>query len=303
MKSSISPHHAALCAALSLSLLGCSHVRSEPGAPPPPAAPARAVAPAPQPADAVLQYRADLGLSDKQATQIRDAYDQAQGARKPLLGDKSLTPADRAAKLKGIAQTLDTSIEAALTPDQQAKLKALRLKTAASFQAQGRVQMISGPVGLTDDQKAKLKPILRDAFLRMNDVRSDTTLDAKAKGEKLCEIQKQMDADVAAVLTPDQQQKLKAYQEEGFVKIQTRVLLNWVNGVTALTPDQKPKVQTILEEMVRKTDAANADTTLSVPDRNKKIAGIRTDAYTAIDALLTDAQKAGFEKAVGIGKK
>ena len=105
-----------------------------------------------------------------------------------------------------------------LTPDQQAKLKALRLKTAASFQAQGRIQMLSGPVGLTDDQKAKLKPILSDAFLKMDDVRADATLDAKAKGQKLGEIQKQMDADVGAILTPDQQQKLKAYQEEGFAR-------------------------------------------------------------------------------------
>ena len=303
MRSRTSVHHAALCAALSLSLLGCSHARSEPGAPPLSAAPLKPAAAAPQPVDAVLQYRTDLGLSDKQATQVRDAYDQAQGARKPVLNDKSLLPSDRSAKLKEIAQTLDTSIDAALTPDQQAKLKALRLKTAASFQAQGRVQMISGPVGLTDDQKAKLKPILSDAFLKMTDVRADTTLDARTKGQRLGEIQKQMDADVAAVLTPDQQQKLKAYQEEGFVKIQTRVLLNWVNGVTALTPDQKPKVQIILEDLVRKTDEANADTTLSVPDRNKKIATIRTDAYTAIDALLTAGQRAGFEKVTGIGKK
>ena len=303
MKSRISFPHAALLAALSLSLLGCSHVHSQPGDPPQPAPPHAAAPAAPQPADAVLQYRADLGLSDKQATQVRDAYDQAQGARRPILNDKSLAPADRAAKLKAIAQTLDTSIDAALTPDQQAKLKALRLKTAASFQAQGRIQMLSGPLGLTDDQKAKLKPILSDAFLKMDDVRADTTLDAKTKGQKLGEIQKQMDTDVGAILTPDQQQKLKAYQEEGFVKIQTRVLVNWVNGVTALTPDQKPKVQTILEDLVRKTDAANADTTLTVADRNKKIAGIRTDAYTAIDALLTEAQKPGFEKVTGIGKK
>ena len=303
MKSSISRHHAALCAALSLSLLGCSHVRSEPGTVPPPVAPRPAAAAAPHPADAVLHYRADLGLSDKQASQIRDAYDQAQGARKPILDDKSLAPADRAAKLREIAQTLDTSIDAALTPDQQTKLKALRLKTAASFQAQGRIQMLSVPVGLTDDQKAKLKPILSDACLKMDEVRAEATLDAKTKGHKLGEIQKQLDAAVDAILTPEQQKKLKAYQEEGFVKIQTRVLVNWVNGVTALTPDQKPKVQTILEEMVRKTDAANADTTLTVADRNKKIAGIRTDAYTAIDALLTDAQKAGFERVTGIGKK
>ena len=297
------PHHAALCAALSLSLLGCSHARSEPGAPPPPVAPRPPAAAAPQPADAVLQYKADLGLSDKQAAQVRDAYEQAQGARRPILNDKSLAPAERATKLKEIAQTLDTSIDAALTQDQQAKLKALRLKTAASFQAQGRIQMLSGPVGLTDDQKAKLKPILSDAFLKMADVRADATLDAKVKGQKLREIEKDMDAAVDAVLTPDQQAKLKAYQEEGFVKIQTRVLLNWVNGVTALTPDQKPKVQTILEDLVRKTDEANADTTASVPDRNKKIAAIRNDAYTAIDALLTEAQKAGFEKVTGIGKK
>ena len=245
MKSSMSCQQPALCAALSLVLLGCSHVRSEPGIVPPPVAPRPPAAAAPQPADAVLQYRADLGLSDKQAAQIRDAYDQAQGARRPVLNDKSLAPAERSAKLKEIAQTLDTSIDAALTPDQQTKLKALRRKTAASFQAQGRIQMISVPVGLTDDQKAKLKPILSDAFLKMDDVRADTTLGAKAKGQKIGEIQKQMDADVGAILTPDQQTKLKAYKEEGFVKIQTRVLLNWVNGVTALTPDQKPKVQSI----------------------------------------------------------
>ena len=73
MKASISHHHLALCAADSLSLQGCSHARSEPGAVPPPVAPPRPAVAAPQPADAVLQYRADLALSDKQAAQVRGA--------------------------------------------------------------------------------------------------------------------------------------------------------------------------------------------------------------------------------------
>lgn len=63
---------------------------------------------------------------------------------------------------------------------------------------------------LTDDQKAKLGPIFKDAKSKGDAVKADTTLSPDEKKAKMKEIGAELHSKVHAVLTPAQQAQLKA---------------------------------------------------------------------------------------------
>jgi Spy/CpxP family protein refolding chaperone len=74
----------------------------------------------------------------------------------------------------------------------------------------GGLQAAVESLGLTDDQKAKVKDIFADAKTKHQAVASDTTLTDDQKKAKLKELHEGTLAKVNAVLTPDQQTELKS---------------------------------------------------------------------------------------------
>ncbi len=63
----------------------------------------------------------------------------------------------------------------------------------------------------------------------------------------------------------------------------------------ALTDDQKPKVQAILEDRQKQMQALRADSSLAPADRRPKMMAIMQSSDDKIKALLTDEQKTKFD--------
>ena len=85
--------------------------------------------------------------------------------------------------------------------------------------AQGRAPAQSdqdndNPLNLTDEQKAKLQPIIADENKQMDAVRSDTSLTTDQKIQKANQIRSDASPKIRAVLTPEQLQKLAQLQEK-----------------------------------------------------------------------------------------
>lgn len=72
-----------------------------------------------------------------------------------------------------------------------------------------RLEWMSKKLNLTDEQKTKLQPIFQDEFQQMKAAREDTSLNREQKRDKVKQIHETFHPQVMAVLTPDQQQKLK----------------------------------------------------------------------------------------------
>ena len=89
-------------------------------------------------------------------------------------------------------------------------------KIAAQGQssAETRLQEMSKQLNLTDDQKAKLKPILEDELQQVQAVRDDSSLTKKEKFAKLKSIRDAHAPEINGVLTPEQQEKLKQMKQE-----------------------------------------------------------------------------------------
>lgn len=77
-----------------------------------------------------------------------------------------------------------------------------------------RLEWMSKKLNLTEDQKAKLQPILQDEFQQMKAVRDDASLNRDQKHEKMMQIRQTFQPQVTAVLTPNQQQKLEQMKEK-----------------------------------------------------------------------------------------
>jgi len=69
-------------------------------------------------------------------------------------------------------------------------------------------------LNLTEDQMAKLRPILMEEGQQMKGVRQENSLSSDQKQNKLKEIHKTFEPRINAVLTPKQQDKYKRLEQE-----------------------------------------------------------------------------------------
>ena len=70
------------------------------------------------------------------------------------------------------------------------------------------------PLNLTDEQKAKLRPIIQDENQQMEALRSNNSLSQEQKIEKANQIRADASPKIKAILTPEQLQKLAQMQQD-----------------------------------------------------------------------------------------
>ena len=112
------------------------------------------------------------------------------------------------------AQTSQTSQE----PQNAAPEKHAGMHHHNGESADQHLQMLSEKLNLTDDQKAKLKPIFEDQMQQMKAVRDDSSLSQEQKRAKMKSIHESFQDKINAVLTPEQQAKFKQLRQEQMEK-------------------------------------------------------------------------------------
>ena len=86
--------------------------------------------------------------------------------------------------------------------------------TMGAMTPESRLKMLTEKLNLTDDQQAKLKPILEDESKQMKALHDDTSLAPADKRAKMKELRESSTDKINAVLTPDQQAKWKQMKQE-----------------------------------------------------------------------------------------
>ena len=85
---------------------------------------------------------------------------------------------------------------------------------AMAMTPESRLKMLTEKLDLTDDQQAKLKPILEDESTQMKTLHEDSSLASDDKKAKMKELHESSTEKINAVLTPDQQAKWKQMKQE-----------------------------------------------------------------------------------------
>lgn len=89
---------------------------------------------------------------------------------------------------------------------------------AAANSPDAHLQMLTEKLNLTDEQRTKLKPIFQDQAQQLKAVHDDTSLTPEQKTAKTKAIHASFHDQINAVLTPEQQAKLKEMRHEGAEK-------------------------------------------------------------------------------------
>ena len=87
-------------------------------------------------------------------------------------------------------------------------------QVADASKVQERLQKLSSELNLTDDQKAKIKPILQNEVSQAKTVRNDNSLSADQRQAQMKDIHSSAKSQINEILTPDQQKKLAAMRAE-----------------------------------------------------------------------------------------
>jgi Spy/CpxP family protein refolding chaperone len=76
-----------------------------------------------------------------------------------------------------------------------------------------RLQKLAGELGLTDAQKAQMKPVLQNARQQAKAIKDDTTLSSADRQAKIKALRKSTRTQTMAILTPDQRATLKSIRQ------------------------------------------------------------------------------------------
>lgn len=101
--------------------------------------------------------------------------------------------------------------QAAPAPPSSTQQSAPATANPNSAQAQANED---NPLNLTDEQKAKLRPIIADENQQMEALRNDNSLTQEQKIDKANQVRAQASPKIKAILTPEQLQKLAQMQQE-----------------------------------------------------------------------------------------
>lgn len=100
----------------------------------------------------------------------------------------------------------------AFSPGAQAQDKKAEGQRRPTLEA--RMKQLSEALKLTDEQKSKLEPILKEEGEKLRALFADTNSSREEKGKKMQDIRKDLSAKVKAVLTPEQAEKYEKMQAE-----------------------------------------------------------------------------------------
>ena len=81
-------------------------------------------------------------------------------------------------------------------------------------QRAGQLERLSKELNLTDDQKAKVKPILEEQTKQMHATQEDSSLTQEQKHDKMKQIHETTNLQISDILTPEQQKKFAALKDQ-----------------------------------------------------------------------------------------
>ena len=152
-----------------------------------------------------------LNLTDQQKTQIQGFRQAGRQQAQSIQQDTSLTPEQKRDKIRQLRASTHQQVLGVLTPEQQQQMKQLRSEHAGMGRGKGAgMGRGMGPLArlnLTDDQRAKIQPILQSSRQQAQAVRNDTTLTPEQKQAKMRDIHQGAMTQMNSLLTPEQQQQ------------------------------------------------------------------------------------------------
>lgn len=146
------------------------------------------------------------------------------------------------------------------------------------------------PLNLTPEQQQKIQAITMKAMQEVQPIMADQKLTQQQKQAKLQAINKKYEPQVMALLTKDQQKKLK--EMTAGVKADLQARANKRKQLDkSLTPAQRLKIQKITDKFQADAMKYGNDPKLTPEQKAAKIRALNAQRIKDTDAVLTPAQR------------
>ena len=111
--------------------------------------------------------------------------------------------------------TIPIAVTALLTASTSVFAEDEKPKAPGAHAPGERLKMMTDKLGLNDEQQGKIKAIIEKNMPKAKELREDTALSQEDKRAKMQELRKAEVEEIRAVLTPEQQEKMKELRQAG----------------------------------------------------------------------------------------
>ena len=156
-----------------------------------------------------------------------------------------------------------------------------------------RMHVIADKLGLSSDQRAKLKDIRKQTAATVQAVRANSALKPEQKHEQIVAVWKASRVQMKSVLTDAQQGKLArilSHPRRLNRMAAMRVRVIGMENRLGLSPDQRAKIHDIVRQTSSALTPLHTDKSLAADARRAKVRELRQDEHKQIVAVLTPEQ-------------
>lgn len=154
---------------------------------------------------------AQLELSTQQTQELSAIREEFRERRRELRHKGELDKAQRRALVDRLRKDKRAKINALLTDEQKAKRDELR-KARHDKRLNKRLEKMSRKLSLSDAQRGKLEALFRRAATQRRAIRQDENLEHAARKAKLQAHRAQVDIEISALLTPQQNEEFATFK-------------------------------------------------------------------------------------------
>lgn len=154
----------------------------------------------------------DLNLSEDQKAQLKKVHQEYGAKMKAIKDNDQLTQGDARKQIAALHEAQKAASDKVLTEAQKAKLKEMHEQRRGRMkeEAAANVARMQVRLGLSEAQVAKVKEQQANLQSKMEALRNNNDLSKEQKKEQVQSLMKAHKANMANILTPEQQQKLQA---------------------------------------------------------------------------------------------
>lgn len=187
---------------------------------------------------------------------------------------------------------------------------AMKRGKGAQYGPEYRLNLMSRNLGLSEEQRVKIKPILEEEFTQLEALRSNDTFNRDQRRTRLQELNKVTSEKIRSILTPEQLKKhdevKKTIADNRSKKRSTRPgpnpgendpesRMKRLTQDIGLTADQQSKIKPILLEEFGKLEAMRGNDTYNREQRRAMLLELNEGTAQKIKAVLTPEQQAKYD--------
>ncbi|MEL6942589.1 MAG: hypothetical protein AAFO82_07965 [Bacteroidota bacterium] len=158
------------------------------------------------------QAMEEVGLTEEEMEQVKEADKEYKEAIKTLHKNKELTGKDKGAQTKKLREARKSKVAEIMGEERYKKFQELTAEKRTV--KKGKRDAAMADMELTEEQEAKLKEIRTKYQKEAVSLRMDKNMSAEDKRAKAKELRKAQNADMKAVLSPEQYTKYQEMKKE-----------------------------------------------------------------------------------------